>query len=65
MPPDPCGPYSFDNDLLMRCLWVTGPQRAEYVPPAGEGAALDVQIQCLPVRDRPQQYAGCIARGYL
>ena len=62
---DPCAPYASDNIARVRCEWINGPERQEYVPPAGEGASLDTQISCLPVRDRPQQYAECIARGYL
>lgn len=64
-PIDPCTAYQNDNIARVRCEWITGPQRAEYVPPAGEGAPLDVQISCLPVRDRSQQYGNCIAQGYL
>ena len=64
-PIDPCTAYQNDNIARVRCEWISGPQRAEYVPPAGEGAPLDVQISCLPVRDRSQQYGNCIAQGYL
>jgi len=64
-PIDSCTAYENDNIARVRCEWITGPQRAEYVPAAGEGAPLDVQISCLPVRDRPQQYGSCIAQGYL
>jgi hypothetical protein len=62
---DPCAPYENDNIARIRCEWVTGPQRAEYVPAAGQNAPLDTQISCLPVRDRGQQYADCIRRGQL
>ena len=63
-PPDPCAGFKDDIDHL-RCEWVTGPERSEFVPPAGENAPLAVQVECLPLREQPQAYALCIARGHV
>ena len=62
--PDPCAGFKDDIDHL-RCDWVTGPERSEFVPPAGENAPLAVQVECLPLREQPQAYALCIARGHV
>ena len=58
-----CTAYLGDQAMHLRCQWLTGPTRAEYVPEVGRNAALAVQMRCHPLREEPALYAACVAKG--
>ena len=58
-----CTAYLGDQAMHLRCQWVTGPDRASYVPEAGRNASLAVQMRCHPLREEPAHYAACVAKG--
>jgi hypothetical protein len=58
-----CTAYLGDQAMHLRCQWVTGPDRALYVPEAGRNASLAVQMRCHPLREEPAHYAACVAKG--
>ena len=58
-----CTAYLGDQAMYLRCQWVTGPDRAQYVPETGRNASLAVQMRCHPLREEPAHYAACVAKG--
>ena len=58
-----CTAYLGDQAMHLRCQWITGPDRAEYVPEPGRNASLAVQMRCHPLREEPAHYAACVAKG--
>jgi hypothetical protein len=58
-----CTAYLNDQAMHLRCQWITGPDRADYVPEPGRNASLAVRMRCHPLREEPAQYAACVAKG--
>ena len=59
---DACSEYLNDQAMHLRCQIVTGPDRDQYVPPAGWSAPLADQMRCHPLREDPIGYATCLHR---
>jgi hypothetical protein len=56
----PCGPYSGDEAMRLRCEQITGPDKSSYVPVEGWNADLDDQMRCHPHRERITDYESCL-----
>jgi hypothetical protein len=56
----PCGPYSGDGTMRLRCERITGPDKSSYVPLEGWSADLDDQMRCHPYRERLTDYESCL-----
>lgn len=59
---DACAEYLTDQAMHLRCQIVTGPDRDQYIPPAGRNASLADQMRCHPLREDPVGYDICLQR---
>jgi hypothetical protein len=57
---DECAQYLSDQAMHLRCQWLTGPDRDDYIPAIGLDAPLATQMRCYPLRDELEQYRDCI-----
>ncbi len=59
---DDCSQYLNDQAMHLRCQTITGPDRDQFVPPAGMSASLAEQMRCHPLREDPVGYEVCLHR---
>jgi hypothetical protein len=57
---DDCAQYLGDQAMHLRCQWLTGPDRDDYIPAVGRDVPLATQMRCYPLRDELVQYEDCI-----
>ena len=57
---DDCAQYLGDQAMHLRCQWLTGPDRDDYIPAIGRDVPLATQMRCHPLRDELVPYEDCI-----